>query len=80
MKAKIVNFLNCKNWKELVGKSVLLLVLPYAWLIFCGLVFDKLLKWYFMTTFIFFSLIALYLLAIVAVVFLIVGFVKKNKK
>ena len=79
MKKILEWMLECKDMKALIGKSVLYFVIPYLYLIFCGLFFDKLLKWYFMTTFIFFSLMALYLVAIVLIVIMIVKFIKKRK-
>lgn len=77
---KIMDFLlECKNLKVLIGKSVLYLVIPYAYLFLCGFLFDALLKWYFMTTFIFFSLIALYIVAIVLIVMMCIRYFKKHK-
>lgn len=69
-------FLQNKTVGQLVGKSILLLVIPYAYLFLCGFIFDRLLRWYFMTTFIFVSLIVLYILAIA----MIVGAVKVYKE
>jgi len=78
---KTMNFLlECKNLKVLIGKSVLYLVIPYAYLFLCGILFDTLLKWYFMTTFIFFSLIALYIAAIVLIVLMCIRYYKTQKK
>lgn len=77
---KICDFLLiCKNVKMLVLKSLLYLVIPYVYLFLCGFIFDMLLKWYFMTTFIFFSMIALYLVAIVLIVLMIVRFLREKK-
>lgn len=64
----------------LVLRIVIMLVIPYAYLMLCGLVFDRLLRWYFMTTFIFFSLIVLYIVAIVFCVLAIVWFAKARKQ
>lgn len=72
-------FVNNSSVGKLIGKSLLLLVIPYAYLFLCGLIFDYLLKWYSMTTFIFFSLIALYVIAVALIVWAIVRFVKKKK-
>ena len=55
--------LNSETGLGLLGKCVLMLAIPYVYLLLCGLIFDYLLKWYFMTTFIFVSLIAFYLVA-----------------
>lgn len=65
---------------QLVGKSILLLVIPYVYLILCGIIFDKLLKLYAMTTFIFFSFVGLYVIAAVMIVMAILRYVKANKK
>lgn len=64
---------------SLVGKCALMLAIPYAYLILCGLIFDKLLKWYFMTTFIFVSLMILYLAAFVMIAVAIYRFVKGHQ-
>ncbi len=64
----------------LVLRCILLLVGPYAYLMLCGLVFDYLLKWYFMTDFIFYSLIVLWVAAIIWVIVLILRFVKAKRK
>ncbi len=77
---KMPKFLDTKTVPGLIGKSVALLVLPYVYLLLCGFVFDYLLKWYFMTGFIFYSLIVLYVLAVVLIVWLIVRFVKSGKR
>ena len=72
--------LRCDSMKTLILKSVLYLAIPYVYLILCGVIFDSLLKWYFMTTFIFFSLIALYIVAFVLIILMISKYVKKGKK
>ena len=63
---------------QLLLKILLVLATPYAYLIFCGIVFDRMLKWYFMTNFIFFSLISLYLAAFVLVAMMIMKFRKQK--
>ena len=73
-------FLRSKRLGGLIGKCVLMLVIPYAYLLLCGLVFDKLLHWYSMTTFIFFSLLALYLIAIILCVIAIRNFCRRKKR
>ena len=67
-------FLNSDKVSALVKKSVLLLLLPYAYLFACGAIFDALLKWYFMTPFIFFSMVALYIIAIAMIVWAIIRY------
>ena len=71
-------FLNSKSLGALIGKCILLLLIPYAYLFLCGAVFDALLKWYFMTTFIFFSLIFLYVIAILLIVWAIVRYNRRK--
>lgn len=71
-------FLQNKTIGALVGKSVLLLAIPYAYLIICGLVFDYWLKMYNAVFFIFGSLVLLYLLAIVLVVLAVTCYVKRK--
>lgn len=63
----------------LVGKSIVYLLVPYVYLFACGFLFDYLLAWYWMTTFIFLSLCVLALLATALVVVSIVKFAKKQK-
>lgn len=65
--------------KELVIKSVILLLIPYAYLFLCGFIFDMLLKWYFMTTFIFISMLALYVIAIVLIIMNVVTYRRKTR-
>lgn len=72
-------FLNSKGGAALIGKCLLLLVIPYAYLMFCGLVFDSLLKWYFMTGFIFVSLVVLFVLAVGLIVWAIARFAKGRR-
>ena len=72
--------LDCKDLKSLIAKSVLYLLIPYAYLFICGFLFDMLLKWYFMTMFIFFSMAALYIVAIVLIVCMCIRYRKKTKK
>ena len=72
--------LRCDSMKTLILKTILYLAIPYVYLILCGIVFDSLLKWYFMTTFIFFSLIALYIAAFVVIILMISRYVKKGKQ
>ncbi len=79
-KPRLPGFLEAKSIPGLLGRSVLLLVLPYAYLMLCGLVFDHLLKWYFMTGFIFWSLLALYALAVGLILWMTVRFVKNKKR
>lgn len=71
-------FLNSGSVGALVGKSVLLLLIPYAYLFLCGAIFDALLHWYFMTTFIFFSMIVLYLIAIAMIAWAIARYCRRK--
>lgn len=61
-------------------RIVLALVIPYAYLMLCGLIFDKGLHMYGMTTFIFFSYAFLTLLGLAMIVLCIVFWVKRKKK
>ena len=72
-------FLDSTSVGQLIGKCVLLLVIPYAYLILCGLIFDKWLKMYTMVPFIFYSLIALYVAAVVVIIWAVVRFVRRKK-
>ncbi len=67
-----------KSVGTVVGKSIVLLLIPYAYLFLCGLVFDALLKMYSMTEFIFYSMIALFIAAIVGIVYMVVMFKKSG--
>ena len=71
-------FLNSKSLGALLMKCVLLLLIPYAYLFLCGAIFDALLRWYFMTSFIFFSMIALYIVAITMVIWAIVRYRRRK--
>jgi len=61
-------FVNSTKVSALVLKTLLLLVIPYAYLMLCGLIFDRWLKLYMMTTFIFVSLCVLVVLALLFIV------------
>lgn len=63
--------------KSLLLKSICMLLAPYVYLFVCGFIFDMLLKWYFMTTFIFVTLCLFALLAVTLIVVSVVKFVKK---
>ena len=73
-------FLNSPSVGGLVLRCVILLLIPYAYLLLCGLVFDKWLKLYRMTPFIFYSLIVLYVIAIVVIILAIVRFVRTRRR
>ncbi|NCB75151.1 MAG: hypothetical protein EOM51_10475 [Clostridia bacterium] len=72
-------FLNSGGARALVLKSLLLLAIPYAYLMLCGLLFDYLLKWYFMTVFIFVTLVIFYLIAIVLIVWAVNRYLKQKR-
>lgn len=73
-------FLNSPSVGGLVLRCVILLLIPYAYLLLCGLVFDKWLKMYRMTPFIFYSLIVLYVIAIVVIILAIVRFARTRRR
>ncbi|NCA99332.1 MAG: hypothetical protein EOM70_08155 [Clostridia bacterium] len=72
-------FLENRSITSLAAKSILLLVIPYAYLMLSGLVFDLWLKWYFMTTFIFISLVLLTLCDVVLITWSIVRFTRNKQ-
>ena len=67
-----------KVW-GIVLRIVIMLVIPYAYLMLCGLVFDRWLYMYQMTKFIFWSLMALWAVAVVLSVLCIIWSVKARK-
>ena len=79
----IKELLTAKSTLGLIVRIVILLVIPYAYLMLCGLIFDWWLHKYEMTNFIFYSLIVLAVAAIVLIVLSAVWTVKsgnlKNK-
>ncbi len=72
-------FIQSKNIGALLAKIVLLLIIPYAYLMLCGLVFDYLLKWYFMTTTIFVTLLVIFVIAILLIVWAVIRYINKDK-
>ena len=62
---KIKELLTAKSVGGIVVRIIILLAIPYAYLMLCGLIFDKWLRLYQATTFIFISLCVLYVIAIV---------------
>ena len=66
--------------KGLALRIVLSLVIPYSYLLLCGLIFDSWLHAYNMTTFIFFSYVAFTLIGLVILVLSIVNYCKSKKK
>lgn len=73
-------FINSKTVGHLVGKILLMLAIPYTYLLLCGLVFDYWLKWYHMVMFIFFSFVGFYLVAFTMIGIAIVRYVKSSSK
>ena len=71
-------FLNSGKISSLILKILLLIIIPYAYLMLCGLVFDKLLRWYFMTNFIFISLVILFLIALILIIWAVIRYVNKK--
>lgn len=62
---KIKELLTAKSVGGVIVRIIILLAIPYAYLLLCGLIFDKWLRMYQMTTFIFISLCVLYVIAII---------------
>jgi len=71
--------LTAKKVGGLILRIIIMLVIPYIYLIICGLVFDKWLHMYDMTSFIFWSLMALWFIAVIFSILAIVWFVKRPK-
>ena len=71
-------FLNSEAVGPLVLKCVVLILIPYVYLFLCGAIFDALLRWYFMTPFIFFSMIVLYVIAIAMIVWAIIRYCRRK--
>ena len=71
-------FLNSDRIGSLLLKCILMLVIPYAYLFACGAIFDALLRWYFMTNFIFYSVIVLYVIAIAMMAWAIIRYCRRK--
>lgn len=71
-------FLNSRQLPHLIGKIILMLAIPYCYLLLCGLVFDWWLKIYSMIFFIFFSFIFFYVVAFALIGIAIFRFCKKK--
>lgn len=73
-------FLNSRRPIALTLKILFLLAIPYAYLMLCGFLFDYLLKWYFMTTFIFITLILFFIIALVLIVWALIRYFNQKKR
>ncbi len=73
-------YLTNKSWTTWIIKTVITLVVPYLYLLFCGLVLNEWLKLYSWTMFIFISFVALYIIAFSLVIYSTVIMFKKRKK
>ena len=78
-KKTLKELLTAKSIGGLILRIVILLAIPYAFLMLCGLIFDKWLKMYYMTTPIFIALCILYVIAIILCICCIVWFNKAKK-
>lgn len=76
---KIKELLTAKSVGGVVVRIIILLAIPYAYLMLCGLIFDKWLRLYQATTFIFISLCVLYLIAIVLCVMTVKWYAESQK-
>ena len=74
------NLMTAKSGLGLAVRIIILIIIPYAYLMLCGLIFDWWLHMYNMTDFIFYSLIVLAVAALVMIGFCIYWFVKRDKK
>lgn len=78
--SKVINKLTTNtSVKNLVIKSVIYMLIPYAYIFVCGFIFDMVLKWYFMTTFIFISMCILWMIAIALIIISIIKYRKRAK-
>ncbi|NCB52307.1 MAG: hypothetical protein EOM54_10550 [Clostridia bacterium] len=73
-------FLNSRSFTALILKCLLLLAVPYAYLMLCGLLFDYLLKWYFMTAFIFVSLALFFTIALAIIIWANIRYFRQRRK
>lgn len=80
LKEILIRLVSPRSGKGLALRIVLSLVTPYAYLMLCGLVFDRWLRLYSMTTFIFFSYAALTLAGLVIIVMSALRYVKGRKR
>jgi hypothetical protein len=72
-------FLNNRSIGKLILKSLLLLAIPYGYLMLCGLLFDALLKWYSMVNFIFISSVVLLIIALALIAWAVVRYTKERR-
>lgn len=72
-------FLNSRSAAALAGKSLMLLVIPYVYLIILCLIFDTWLKQYSAAGFILYSTIAFWLINIALIVWAIIRYTKRRK-
>ena len=78
---KAVNFFyESREWYEILYKSLILLLIPYAWLWLCSILFQGILKWLFMSGFTLISTLILFFAALVCIEIIIRAFVKKKRK
>jgi len=75
------NFMTAKNAGMLALRIVILLAIPYAYLMFCGYLFENVLHLYtkFSYMFTFISLCVLFAICVTLIVLCIVWYVKANK-
>lgn len=71
--------MTAKTVGGLILRCVILLVIPYAYLMLCGLIFDWWLHLYNMTNFIFYSLIVLAVIALILIICCIVWYFQAKK-
>ncbi len=66
--------------KKLIITSVILLVVPYAYLMLCGLIFDTWLNMPEAVLFIFYSLITFWIVDIGIIIYLTVRYIRNRKR
>lgn len=68
-----------RTLKALIGKIILMLAIPYAYVFLCGAIFDAWLHMPKMVYFIFFSMLALYAIAVFLIVCAVRNYRRRNR-
>ena len=72
--------MTAKSVGALVARIVIMLAIPYAYLMLCGLIFDKWLHMYKATGFIFWSLMTFWAIALALSVLSVIWYVKSRQE
>lgn len=73
----IVFFFNNKHWWQLMLKWLILIAVPYANLMLCGLIFDRWFKWYTGTVYIFIWVCLIAAIALIIGIWATVRYIKR---